>query len=71
MEPMRQCEECGGWIRSFSGNDCTCTPQKQYHAEPAAEERRYTVVDDTVNLNRHQRRRLLAKKRKAKNKKVK
>ena len=70
MEPMRQCEECGGWIRSFSGNDCTCTPQKQYHAEPAAEERRY-IVDDTVNLNRHQRRRLLAKKRKAKNKKVK
>lgn len=30
MEPMFQCNDCGGWVRSFSGNDCTCDPQKQY-----------------------------------------
>lgn len=47
--------------------------KKHPFSEPEAHggARRFHVVDDTVTLNRHQRRRLLAKKRKAKNKKGK
>lgn len=48
MEPMHKCDDCGGWVKSYSASTCTCTPRKEYCTTGTTEflndeDRRYLI----------------------------
>lgn len=49
MEPMYKCDDCGGWVKSYSASTCVCSPRKMFCTTGTTEflndeDRRYTTA---------------------------